>query len=251
MRNIHFKVMMAVLAVGMLSACTPPDGDIEAQMQQSFMREYLLPSKPGTKDLTNINSFIRTYSSGGAMLEMLYGDEPGRVGFSFYHTNAIQYSKKHGQYRALAQRYGDLSYNDWVPVHSNKHEAVGEAVKGITVRCVNAFDDAHPALSSVNDILELEWSSYYDYIRQGYRVDESTRGNGWSGKSYMSEDPEWDGLLYHADLTDPTIFPINLMGSYFSIRFKKAPKENKTCTFRIEMELESGRQTSEFHVNWQ
>lgn len=47
------------------------------------------------------------------------------------------------------------------------------------------------------------------------------------------------------------IFPINLMGGLFSIRFKTAPKENRAYTFRIEMELESGRQTSEFELEWQ
>lgn len=244
-RQISLFLTMCVLFI--LSGCDDKEKWIEEYpFQKSFTRVFYLPSMKGdnTGAMTNYGTFIRVVDNIGER-------QPGHTTLGFQRTDTIWYDWKDKNFRNLAEALGDNGYDDRVFFLGDGHSVIGEKVLGIKLLCLRDFDDNHKAMSCLNDIAEMEWYSPQQYISAKYRWTDSNIGNGWDDSNWYKDFPEeQENMKYHGDLDDASIFPISMFGEYFRIRFKSEPKEKGDYRIRIQMELESGVQTSEFVQKW-
>ncbi len=80
----------------------------------------------------------------------------------------------HEEFLRIAERNGDLSYNRSVnPITLMARECFAENFKEAHLVCTSSQDDApwdadHPVGSRLDDVVQLEFSTYADYVRNGY-----------------------------------------------------------------------------------
>lgn len=73
----------------------------------------------------------------------------------------------------IAERNGDRSYNRYETIYQySSRSCYIDNFKEVHIKCTNAaWDNLHPAGSSLDDLFEIEYSSYGEYVRKGYPVD--------------------------------------------------------------------------------
>ncbi len=160
-----------------------------------------------------------------------------------------------GLHERLLESFNDTSFNPWVENSEQwktdriklGNSTLAEDVINIKVTALDDFDTEHPAGSSLNDFIYLNYVSFYDYIQEGYVWNEKSEGNGWltnhidknkptsqyeqySVNHYyidagisIKENPQWNGSYFkeaarHILLSDIAENPIMGM-SYQSPRF--------------------------------
>ena len=135
----------------------------------------------------------------------------------------------------IAERNGDLSYNQKILCIEGTCQSpaicCADNFKAMHVRCLNAaWDDAHPAGTPLDDITVVEYYSYAEFVRNGYRT-------GASSVQKLLKD------LTSTDLAMPhTIFNYSFVrtppaGTYeMEVTFVTTEGEEKsaTCTLAIE-----------------
>ncbi len=144
--------------------------------------------------------------------------------------------KEAEKYMELAERNGDLSYNRMEPydMESPNRRCWADNFKAMHVKCLNAsWSDRYPAGSLLDDLVQVEFRSYADYIRRGYP--EGDRGIK-DCKIRISELKETDlsmisgGFSIYFSVLPPA-------GSYeMEVTFVTTEGEEKTatCTLAIE-----------------
>lgn len=128
-------------------------------------------------------------------------------------------------------------------------------IEGIDVYTLEDFDDLHKAGSKLNDIIMLQYMSFYNYLKSGYKINEETCGNGTidilSGE--VDRDLQYF-YCFHSDLNAGKLFPIRaLRNDNFIIQFKSTPKVKSECSIpmRIELRDENGLiLTKDFVTYW-
>lgn len=122
-----------------------PLGDYD--VYQYFIQEYIVPSKVEIKA-----------GPGGLYLDV--------SGESLYTT-----MKDHPTFeraKELAEFYGDTSFNRENSPFANSPLAY--PIDKITISCDADFDAEHPAGKPLDDVVQLEFMTFYEYINNGYEL---------------------------------------------------------------------------------
>ena len=67
----------------------------------------------------------------------------------------------------FAELYGDTSYTGCV--HPGLNRALAYPIDDITIYCEKDFDAEHPAGEPLDDVVKLEFKSFYEFIKNGYQ----------------------------------------------------------------------------------
>lgn len=242
------KISAVIIVLLLLASCDKTyKCEDKPVYQHSFVRGFILPPKAGDNGEagSNINSFIVPATWNSRV-------EVGSTCFGFDKSKSL-HGEDNDSFTSMAKSYGDWGYDRKVFFWDGGHIVLGENVLGIKLICLQDFDDNHKAMSCLNDIADMEWYSPQQYINAKYQWTDSNIGNGWDhffNSWYAIFPSELENMKYHGNLDDASIFPISMFGEYFCIRFKSEPKEKGDYRIRIQMELESGVQTSEFVQKW-
>lgn len=116
------------------------------------------------------------------------------------------------QYDNLAEKYQDLSYNDYLPRYSTR--AIGKEYVSIDIICNKDFDESHGAGTSLNGIVKICANSYQKFITSGYDdsfespklPDEFSVLGFYNGKGrypifkYLNEITEEDLVLFEPEI---------------------------------------------------
>ncbi len=138
-------------------------------------------------------------------------------------------------FRDLYTQYGDTDFNGYLVPYTM--QAVATEFTAIDVTCDRAFDAAHPAGSSLADLVTLAGASAYPYLQSGYKASFDWRtapadyrfeeepvahyGSGFSPINNRLDALSPDDLR----LLDPTLY----------LRFKTSPAQTGTYLFTVTM----------------
>ncbi len=108
----------------------------------------------------------------------------------------------------IATRNGDRSYNRYETFEQfSGRICCADNFKSMHVKCLNkAWDNVHPAGSSLDNIVTIEYSSIADYIRQGY-----------------PEDFNWKKGYDRKVLTDLAENDLSMIGTSIDLYFDSTP----------------------------
>lgn len=170
--------------------------------QKSLISIYITPETITTE---NVNSGIKVSLNG----------------------NRVYSGKK---FKALSKYYNDTSYNKYV--YNGPRAAVNDSINKVTIKTVEDFDSSHPAGSDITDLVECQYVSYYDFIKNNYKTENSERMTieGLGYYSYIE-----GAEIYKRNLSDICIDNSKLMGPEFMLKFKETPDKKGIYTFNMEM----------------
>ena len=195
-------------------------GGVRMWKSPHFITEYIVPSK------------VRAIHNAPGNI---YIEVTGNVYKTFRGEDYKDYDKA----LYFAQMYGDTSYNG--SVQEGEHTALAYPIEKITMWCDADFDAEHPAGEPLDDIVELNFGTYDDFIKSGY---SAYKDNPWW------EDPAEEVLSLPFDSVNKdvtTLVAANL--GYFSvgnIKFISTPKELGEYTFTLEMVVNGETFSTEF-----
>lgn len=102
----------------------------------------------------------------------------------------------HDEFQRLAARNGDISYNRSVnPITLMERECFAENFREVHLVCTGSegdvpWDEDHPVGSRLDDVVQLEFSTCADYVRNGYPESDKIAGTENTTKlvkKYMSD----------------------------------------------------------------
>lgn len=167
---------------------------------------------------------------------------------AYGHENSIKFMiagdwcYKGPQFEEYLRKYGDTGY--WEKKKSPGYlgdssaaGALGEYITDINIVTVDDFDENHPAGSSLNDIMEFEWVSFYEFIQSGY-TDHNFK------------------CCFRAPLSDKSIYPIKMACQnplayqylYFSDAAK--PAKGKEIEIRVKFTFETCESEESLYVTF-
>lgn len=199
-----------------------PDG--ENDVYQYFIQEFIVPSKVEVKKPAS----------------ELYLDVSGD---SFYTTKKDHPSFKKA--KELAEFYGDTSYNRENLPFANSPLAY--PIDKITICCDKDFDTEHPAGKPLDDVVKLEFETFYEYVKNGYEIPADIPYKNRKGNEKVAH------LLNFEDInaevaTLVEIFPFNgqMIKVTPIIHFASAPAEPGEYNFVLETTINGKVFKSEF-----
>lgn len=74
--------------------------------------------------------------------------------------------------KEFAEFYGDTSYDGCT--FPGMSSSLAYPIDKITISCDTDFDAEHPAGEPLDDMVKLEFHSYYEYIKNGYKYPDGT-----------------------------------------------------------------------------
>ena len=120
-------------------AASPPDGKV---FTKNFIQTYVIPS-----DIALVSP------ANGCIAIVFDGD-------------TVENTDEKSEYDNLAEKYQDLSYNDYLARYST--QAIGKEFSAIDIVCDNDFDESHSAGMPLNDIVKIRANSFQKFIKSGY-----------------------------------------------------------------------------------
>ena len=156
--------------------------------------------------------------------------------------------KGHSTYekaKEFAEFYGDISYSGFAT--PGMTESLAYPIDKITLSSVDDFDAEHPAGKPLDDIVKLEYETFYEYIKNGYKLPDGTprenNKNGWElvRTLYFENINAEVATLVHLDP-----FVAQLINVTPLIHFASKPKTPGEYTFTLEMTINGEVLKSEF-----
>lgn len=95
-----------------------------------------------------------------------------------------------GRFEELCQLNGDTCFSESLPCYAPIRStndwviALQEDVTDIQVTALSDYSTAYPAGSSLTEITNVSYLSYYPFIQAGYVFNESSKGNGFHPLAY-------------------------------------------------------------------
>lgn len=143
-------------------------------------------------------------------------------------------SRKAIIFDSLSRAWNDHNYNIWKmerwspagPIIYSVPGAVITELTDIAITCDNAWDDSHPAGSSLNDIFDITYCSFYPFINNNYN------------KKYLEEDSEYEARAITKPLSELRDYDLKLLSisRLFSLTPKSLPQtpglyDMKICAY--------------------
>ena len=133
-------------------------------------------------------------------------------------------------YGELSKVYGDSGFNTWCAVDEPSLTSWAFPFEVFDVVSNADYDAAHPAGMSLNDIVEITYTTHKYFIENGYKHTDASRAtNDYSGDKVtkkLSELQSEDAIFMEADS--------------FSLRFVEQPTAAQSHTFTVTVEFEHG-----------
>lgn len=177
-----------------------PDGELDKSSH--YITGYLVPDEIEVK-YTNYELYFYVMFSGNKYTT--YGGK-----------NTEDYKK--AQY--FINLYGDTSYNG--SIYPGMSTSIAYPIDKISIKCDKDFDAEHPAGEPLDDIVMLDYKSYYRYIESGY---------------VSAGGPHSEDVLDHYVLTlDKIASDVTKLISAGSakLQFSSAPTDPGKYTFTLE-----------------
>jgi len=121
------------------------------------------------------------------------------------------------KYKWYAHYYGDTTYHS-MHIMGCENSGCLTQLKKISIVADHDFDENHPAGSLLNDLFEISYARFYQYIQNGY-------------KPYWLNAYALDSI---AELT--TVKDVNLFSEYSALIFKQQPAPGK-YTFTVTLDF--------------
>lgn len=152
----------------------------------------------GIKPEESLSDYRSVVLQGVAGLPLWKSDEEGnpRPAESLTPYDSL-YNRK-GLYESMTELNGDTEFKEGVEhfrefFHNGYFQGAWlEDIIDVQVTAVTAYDALHPAGSSLSDMAYLSYNTIFPFIREGYRFNENSIGNGYH--------PAY--LEYYADVED-------------------------------------------------
>lgn len=149
---------------------------------------------------------------------------------------------------SLCNSVGDLAYNTY---SIGPRMALLDSILEARVVALDDFSADYPAGSDISDAVELQYASYYDFIRQGYKCDDDSLFKDDKEKANYYQDMMdlygMEGInLYKKTLSTLTRSDTRLVVPKFALRFIKRPMAKGRHRFRITLVLNHARLDREF-----
>ena len=195
-------------------------GGVRMWKSPHFITEYIIPSK--IKAICNVPGNIYVEATGDVYKTFKGGDD-----------------KDYDKTLYFSQMYGDTSYSGGV--YEGQHSALAYPIEKITMWCSTDFDAEHPAGKPLDDIVTLDFETYYDFIKSGYTA--------------YKDNPEWQNpeeeefsLTFDNINKDVTkLISVYLaFGSMGNIKFISTPEKAGEYTFTLETTINGEVFKSEF-----
>lgn len=166
------RILFLVFAPMLIGGCDDDTPYFEAPsiLMHSFMPEYeesvlSIHQSEDNQDITEkCYLYCTTYNENHSGSHIVYkAPELGATG------------EEAERFLEIAQRNGDRSYDRYESIaHWAGRKCGSDNYKTLHVRCLNAaWDDTHPADTSLDDIVQIHYYSYADYVRRGYPEGET------------------------------------------------------------------------------
>lgn len=205
-----------------------PEHEVDGGGLPSYVTSHFIT------EFVDVNK-IEIYSKGpGRSLHLnVKGEE-----YETYRDKDYEYYEKAKYFSNL---YGDNSYNGRVTVGS--HSVLAYPIEKITIWCEKDYDAEHPAGTPLDDIVALNFSTYNDFIKSGY-------------KFYNEDLPEWERdrarVEYRINFNEINEKTSNLSRIYLAqdnlgfIYFDSQPTEVGAYPFTIEVTINGKVMTKSF-----
>ena len=191
-----------------------------------FITEYIVPSKIEVKDFSGKLCLAVSGSQYRTCVEDENKDTPN-------FKKAMEF----------AEFYGDTSYEG--SVYPGMSKSLAYPIEKITISCYENFDAEHPAGEPLDDIVKLEYKTFYEYVKNGYKNQETTPvgvPDGWGEIDkflcFNTIKTDYATLVFLHSTNATIALPI--------IRFASAPTEPGEYYFVLETTINGEVFKSEF-----
>lgn len=135
-------------------------------------------------------------------------------------------STKFARYKKYVEFYGDTTYHSMHFI--DESAACASPLSSITVVADRDFDETHPAGTVLNDLFQISYPRFYQYIKSGYKP--KTRMNSF----------QLDSICELAVFKD-----ISLFAQYTTLIFKSTPATPGKYTFTVTFDFGADPLTGE------
>ena len=143
--------------------------------------------------------------------------------------------------KEFAEFYGDTSYKG--STFPGMSSSLAYPIDKITITCDADFDAEHPSGEPLDNIVKLEFHSYYEYIRNGYKFPEGT------SSYYLLNFCDIDAKV--ATLVKLKPFVLHLVNVTPLIYFASQPETPGEYTFTLEMIINGETFKTEFSYTFE
>ena len=192
-----------------------------------FITDYLVPSKVEVADKGNGELYLK-----------VSGDE-------YETTTDNKDTPNYKKAREFAELYGDVDCK--IAVSYGQNKALAYPIDKITIYCEKDFDAKHPAGESMDDVVKLEFKSYYEFIKNGYNYPDKINLGTSDGRGaidytlYLSDIDVNVATLVH--ICNPTVTMTN---AHPLIHFASQPEKAGEYTFTLELTTNGKTFSTEF-----
>lgn len=133
----------------------------------------------------------------------------------------------------LSKYYGDDAFNR--SIVPSVRTVVNDSIRAIEIKCVDGFDDTHPAGSDISDFVEVRYVSYHEYVKSGYVYVDKGDVAEWKGLiEYMGES---GAQLLKGMAADVNFGNTNMMERQLLLTFTKKPANAGAFRFEVVMHM--------------
>ena len=201
---------------------------VENEVSNYFIQKYLIPSEIEVKCVEGI----------------LYLDVRGYKYYTFKGHPTFEKAKE------FAEFYGDTFFNRAI-IPGGK-SCLAYPINKITICCDKEFDAEHPKGRPLDDIVNLEFETVYEYIKNGYRLPAEIPNENRRGNDTVAH------LLCFKNITAEVatlvnIFPFNgqMINVTPLIYFASQPETSGEYTFTLEMIINGETFKTEFSYTFE
>jgi hypothetical protein len=151
---------------------------------------------------------------------------------AIYSMDKSQPDANKAEFQRLAKLYNDTAFNDHVDFCFRADPCLTDTIRTIDITCTNkAYNQAHPANSQLNDIINIGYASAKEYIDNHYPSKGDSINSGYRCISLKQFNSHPNVLVGMDNIT---------------FRFSRQPDETADFIFAITMVLQSGK--TYYHV---
>ena len=196
-----------------------------------FITEYIVPSKIEVKDFYGI---LCLAVSGTEYITCVEDENKDTPNFK----KAMEF----------AEFYGDTSYDG--SVFPGMSKSLAYPIEKITISCVEDFDAEHPAGEPLDDVVKLEYKTFYEFVTNGYNAPETIPTGvpeGWGVIDkllcFNTIKADYATLVFLRSTNVTTASPV--------IKFASAPVKPGTYNFTLETTINGKVYKSEFSYTFE
>lgn len=164
MKKFLFLTFVAIALCG----CSDSSNDIEITDNTRKPTEVLWSG--GFKEKASTHFITEYFPLSKVMVKInaARGLDVNIGGGGYYSTYRDKDYKYYEKAKYFSELYGDTSYNGGII--GWEHAVLAYPIDKMTISCDDDFDAEHPAGTPLDDIVNLEYSTYYKFIESGYKL---------------------------------------------------------------------------------